>query len=193
MGQRTKDLPPLSGPAHYLREWRYSEVGRQGFGLLLMPVFAVFAMPEQRLFVAGAVLSALGAMIRLYASGFIMKNQQLATDGPYSLVRHPLYTGNLLLLAGFVIASGQWWAAPVAVVFWFFFYPAAIEYEDRKLRRLFGERCAQWQAATPAVVPRSILPRAGGNWSLATSLSRNAEPLVLLYTVLCLGWIYRQL
>ena len=133
------------------------------------------------------------SIVRLYASGYIVKNRQLATDGPYSLVRHPLYTGNLLQLIGFTIASGLWWTVLVSAWFWWFYYPTAVEYEDRKLRRMFGDRCAEWQKATPAVVPRALVPSRSGAWSLRTSLSRNVEPLVLTYSFLCLGWIYRQL
>ena len=193
MGTRTRDLPPLTGLARVVRELRYQEVARQGLGLVLMPVYAVFAHPMLALVVAGAVLVVLGAGVRLYASGYIVKNQELATVGPYSLVRHPLYTGNLLLLAGFTVASGLTWAVALSIVFWWFYYPTAIEYEDRKLRRMFGEPCAQWQQATPAVVPGSLLPQQGGAWSLRTSLSRNVEPLVMAYTAFWFYWIYRQL
>jgi protein-S-isoprenylcysteine O-methyltransferase Ste14 len=193
MGQRTRELPPLTGIAHLIREWRYNEVARQGLGLLLMPVYALLAQPVPVLFIAGAALALAGAIVRLYASGFIVKNQQLATEGPYSLVRHPLYTGNLLLLAGFTVASGLWWAGVVSVWFWWFYYPTAIDYEDRKLRRIFGERCTDWQRATPAVLPRSIIATRGGTWSLRTSLSRNVEPLVLAYSISWFFWIYRQL
>ena len=192
MGQRTRELPPLTGVPNLVREMRYSEIGRQGLGLILMPVYAIFADPTLALFVAGAVVAVIGALVRLYASGFIVKNRELATDGPYSLVRHPLYTGNLLLLIGFTLACGRWWALVASVLFWWFYYPTAIEYEDRKLRRIFGERCAEWQRATPAVIPRSLSPTRGGSWSFRTSLSRNAEPLVFIYTIAWLAWIYRQ-
>jgi len=193
MGTRTRDLPPLRGLAHFIRELRYQEVARQGLGLLLMPLYAVLAAPAPATFSAGAALAAVGALVRLYASGYIAKNQELATVGPYSLVRHPLYTGNLLLLAGFTVASGQWWAALVSAWFWWFYYPAAIEYEDRKLRRIFGEPCAQWQKATPAVLPAGLFPQAGGSWSLRTSLTRNLEPVVLAYSAFWLAWIYWKL
>jgi protein-S-isoprenylcysteine O-methyltransferase Ste14 len=172
---------------------RYSEVARQGLGLLLMPLYALLARPSPALFAAGSLVALVGAVVRLYASGFIVKNQQLATEGPYSLVRHPLYTGNLLLLAGFTAASGLWWAVLLSAWFWWFYYPPAIEYEDRKLRRIFGSGCADWQRVTPAVVPRGWRVRGGGSWSLRTSLSRNVEPLVLAYTFFWLGWIYRLL
>jgi len=193
MGHRTTELPPLSGISYFIRELRYQEAARQTLGLLLMPLYAVLAQPLPALFAIGAVVVVLGVIVRLYASGYIVKNRQLATDGPYSLVRHPLYTGNLLQLIGFTIASGLWWTVLVSAWFWWFYYPTAVEYEDRKLRRIFGDRCAEWQKATPAVVPRSLVPRRGGGWSLRTSLSRNVEPLVLAYSFFCLGWIYRQI
>jgi protein-S-isoprenylcysteine O-methyltransferase Ste14 len=174
-----------------VRSLRYHEASRQGIGLALIPLYAVFAQPVGLLLGVGIVAAILGALVRLYASGFITKNRQLATDGPYSLVRHPLYTGNLLLIIGFTFASGLWWAVPLSAAFWWFYYPAAIDYEDDKLRRLFGESCAEWQRRTPAVVPRSLVLKQGGSWSLATSLRRNAEPLVLAYALFWLGWIYR--
>jgi protein-S-isoprenylcysteine O-methyltransferase Ste14 len=186
-------LPALSGLAHLIRELRYHEASRQGLGLILMPLYAVLATPASATFWFGAVMAVFGALVRLYASGFIVKNQELATEGPYSLVRHPLYTGNLLLLAGFTLASGLWWAVPVAVGFWWFYYPPAIEYEDRKLRRIFGQRCAEWQRSVPAVLPRRLRPVGRGAWSLRTSLSRNAELVVCLYTLFWLSWIWREL
>jgi isoprenylcysteine carboxyl methyltransferase (ICMT) family protein YpbQ len=193
LGSRTAELPPLTGIARVVRELRYQEAARQGIGLLLMPVFALLAQPIRPLFIAGAALALIGTLVRVFASGYIVKNKQLATDGPYSLVRHPLYTGNLLLLIGFTLANGCWWAALVALWFWWFYYPPAVEYEDRKLRRIFGEPCASWQKSVPAVLPRSLLPSRGGHWSLRTSLTRNAEPLVVLYSLFWLAWIARQL
>ena len=52
-----------------------------------------------------------------------MKNQELATDGPYRFVRHPLYTGNILLVVGFALAASRWWNLPVALFFFWFYYP----------------------------------------------------------------------
>jgi protein-S-isoprenylcysteine O-methyltransferase Ste14 len=189
MGNRTADLPPLTGVARIVRELRYQEAARQGIGLLLMPLFAISADPQPVLFYPGLALVLLGSLVRIYASGFIVKNRQLATDGPYSLVRHPLYTGNLLIMLGFILASGVWWAVPAGAAFWWFYYPTAIAYEDRKLQRIFGEAWDRWSASVPAVIPRRLLPAGAGNWSLTTSLRQNAEPLVLLFTLICIGWI----
>lgn len=189
MSKRTADLPPLPGLPGLIRDLRYSEVARQGIGLLLMPFLAFFARPQAATFMAGAALVVLGSLVRMYASGFIVKNRQLATIGPYSLVRHPLYTGNGLILAGFVLACGLWWAIPLGVLFWWLFYPVTIAYEDAKLERLFGDRWREWSGTVPAVVPRRFWPTGGGGWSFMTSLRQNFEPVVLAFTFACIGWI----
>ncbi|MBL8223836.1 MAG: isoprenylcysteine carboxylmethyltransferase family protein [Chromatiales bacterium] len=189
MGKRTADLPPLPGLPGLIRELRYSEVARQGIGLLLMPFLAFFATPSALPFMAGAALVVLGSIVRMYASGFIVKNKQLATVGPYSVVRHPLYTGNGLILIGFVIACGVWWAIPLGILFWWLFYPVTIAYEDSKLERIFGDAWRQWSVTVPAVVPRRVWPRGGGGWSFMTSLRENFEPVVMAFTLACIGWI----
>lgn len=193
MSRRTQDLPQLTGIAHAVREARYSEFFRQAIGLLLMPVYAVFANPTQASFAVGGVIAILGMLFRLYASGFIVKNKQLATYGPYSLVRHPLYTGNLLLMLGFTFASNQWWALVVSGVFWWFYYPPAVEYEDRKLEALFGDEWRAWSVDVPAVIPRSLRIREGGSWSLRMSWSENYELIIVAYTLVCLYIVARQL
>lgn len=193
MGNRTADLAPLTGLPRLIRELRYQEAARQGIGLALMPLFAWLATPWAPLFVPGVLFVLAGSLVRIYASGFIVKNKQLATDGPYSLVRHPLYTGNLLILIGFTLASGRWWAPAVAAAFWFFYYPPAIAYEDRKLERIFGEDWRRWSVTVPAVIPRRLVPHRDRAWSFWTSMRQNAEPLVLLFTLVWIGWIATRL
>lgn len=193
MANRTADLPPLPGLPGLIREWRHQEAMRQGLGLALMPLFAWLSRPQPATFMAGAAIVVLGCLVRIYASGYIVKNKQLATDGPYSLVRHPLYTGNLLVLVGFTLASGQWWAPIVAALFWWFYYPTAISYEDRKLHRIFGAPWEQWSRTVPAVIPRRLLPTGPASWSLMTSVRQNAEPVVIAFTLICIGWIGARL
>lgn len=193
MSRRTRDLPPLGGLPRVIRDLRYHEASRQGLGLLLMVAYAVLAEPKPAAFVVGAILALMGMAVRLYASGFIIKNKELATHGPYSLVRHPLYTGNLLLLIGFTFANSQLWAVLVSGTFWWFYYPPAIEYEDRKLRRIFGEKWEQWSQAVPAVIPARLLPSGALDWSVGTSLRQNAEPLVAVFILFWLVFIGRPL
>src|SRR5436190_17719521 len=172
MSHRTADLPPLTGIAHVVRELRYFEGARQGFAVILVILYTITAKPIPALAAIGLVVGLVGAFWRLYASGFIVKNHELATGGAYRFVRHPLYTGNILLVLGFALAGSRWWAIPLALFFFWFYYPTAIEYEDRKLRRIFGTAWETWSARTPALMPRfggSSASAAGGQWSLAVS------------------------
>jgi len=66
----------------------------------------------------GDGLIAVGFLIVLYVfrvNSFAAATIELAPDqrvistGPYALVRHPMYAGGLLLLAGIPIALGSWW------------------------------------------------------------------------------------
>ncbi|HZP20515.1 MAG TPA: isoprenylcysteine carboxylmethyltransferase family protein, partial [Bauldia sp.] len=46
-----------------------------------------------------------------YASSIIevRRGQSVITTGPYALVRHPMYSGALLLLLATPVALGSWW------------------------------------------------------------------------------------
>ena len=191
MSHRTADLPPLTGIAHVIRELRYHEAARQSLAVVLVLLFTLTAAPRPLLAAVGLVIGLAGALVRLYASGFIVKNQELATDGAYRFVRHPLYTGNILLVLGFALAGSRWWSIPLALFFFWFYYPTAIEYEDRKLRRLFGAAWEEWSARTPALVPRfgGAHGDAGERrWALAVS-NRHGELLFVAFALLCAAWI----
>lgn len=184
---RTEDLEPLSGVAHIVRELRYNEVARQSLAVILILVYALTSTAGPLTAAIGMAAALLGTLIRLWASGYIMKNRELARTGPYALVRHPLYTGNILLVMGFALANVSYWAIPLAILFFWFYYPPAIEYEDRKLKGIFGEAWQEWAARTPALVPN--IANAGrmseGQWSLAKSLRKNGEILITLFVAAC--------
>lgn len=192
MSHRTADLPPLTGLAHVMRELRYHEAARQALAVVLVVVYSVTAAPIPVLAAIGLAVGIVGAFVRLYASGFIVKNQELATDGAYRFVRHPLYTGNILLVVGFALAGSRWWGIPLALLFFWFYYPTAIEYEDRKLHRIFGAAWEQWSARTPALMPRlGSVPGAGSGdrrWSLAVS-NTHGELVFLALALICAAWI----
>lgn len=162
---------------------RYHELSRQGLGLLLLWVCAWFTEPagEGRI-VAGLVIAAVGQAWRIYAAGVIYKNKRLASTGAYSLVRHPLYLGNFLILGGFTLAAANIWVALVVAFFFLFYYPAAIRYEDRKLEDIFGDEWREWSKGRPAMLPYRFQWRAhqDADWNLRQSMVRNGE---LAYTV----------
>ena len=46
-----------------------------------------------------------------FTSGIIevAEDQKVISTGPYALVRHPMYTGGLIMLFGIPLALGSWW------------------------------------------------------------------------------------
>lgn len=192
MSHRTRHLPPPGNPVQkVVRELRYHEPSRQLLALAFALLFAVMAPPGLAiLYWVGLPLAAAGVLVRLWASGHVVKNRDLATNGPYALVRHPLYVGNILLLAGFSIASQLWWAIPLVLLFLWFYYPPAVQYEDLKLQRKFGEQWEGWASRTPALLPRLVnLGQAGGRWSFRQSLMGNGEPLIAIYLAFCAWYL----
>jgi protein-S-isoprenylcysteine O-methyltransferase Ste14 len=187
MSHRTTDLPQLRGFAHLIRELRYNEVARQSLAVILILVFALTSRATPLTAAVGMSLALVGTVVRLYASGFILKNKELAQNGPYALVRHPLYTGNILLVVGFAIAGQPLWAVPVSILFFWFYYPPAIEYEDRKLKGIFGQAWVDWSARTPALMPRFANAGAmgGGRWTIFNSLRKNGEILITIFVAFC--------
>jgi len=184
---RTEKMGNRSGLAGFIDRLRYHEASRQGLGLILLLVCAYFAMPagEPRI-VAGFMLAAIGQAWRIYAAGVIHKNRQLASTGAYSLVRHPLYLGNFLILVGFAIASGNWIVMAVVAFFFLFYYPAAIRYEDYKLEGIFGDEWRAWSKNIPGMFPTRLKWQSNqdASWDLRQSMIRNGE---LVYTIFEIG------
>lgn len=183
---RISKMGDRGGLAGVIDRLRYHEASRQGFGLLLLWVCAWFAAPagEGRI-VAGFLLAAVGQAWRIYAAGVIYKNRRLASTGAYSLVRHPLYLGNFLILVGFALAAGNWIVAAVVAFFFLFYYPAAIRYEDSKLERIFGDEWREWSANIPAMFPTRPKWRANedAEWNARQSFIRNGELVYTLFEI----------
>ena len=194
MSQRTKELEELSGIQHFIRELRYHEFSRQGIGVILVVVFAVLSQPTLYFFIVGCLFVLDGLLIRLYASGFVYKNKELSTSGPYAYVRHPLYTGNILILIGISFAAGSISALVISIIFFWFYYPAAIEYEDRKLKSLFPDSWDSWSQQTPALVPKFKFNRLNlAEWSWEKSLKKNYEPVIFAFVLFWLIFLANRL
>jgi protein-S-isoprenylcysteine O-methyltransferase Ste14 len=171
---------------------RFNEILRQVIGLLLVAVCAYFARPDSGTVSIGLALAALGQVFRIYAAGYIFKNKQLASTGPYSLVRHPLYLGNFIILIGFTIAAANLYVAAGVVVFFLVWYPAAIAYEDSKLENIFGDDWREWSKNIRAIIPVRIRwsdLKASG-WDTYQSLIRNGELPISLYLLSCGIWLW---
>lgn len=192
---RTDSLPEASGVTKIIRKLRYHEASRQWFAVLFVLLVSWLGTTNQTLLIAGAVIAAVGELIRLWASGHVKKNKVLATDGPYAYVRHPLYVGNILIVVGFSVASNLWWSFALMIALLLFYYPPTISYEDAKLKRIFGDEWVAWSENIHALIP-TFSKKSGSissDWSFKQSLMGNLEPLIAAYLIVCLYLLYRTI
>ncbi|MGB8993795.1 MAG: isoprenylcysteine carboxylmethyltransferase family protein [Pseudonocardiaceae bacterium] len=83
----------------------------------------------------------------------IKEHHALRTTGPYSLTRHPIYTGLLGMLAGTACISGLGpWVAIVALGG--LLVVVKLRAEERLLERTFGETYQHYRRRVPLLVPR---------------------------------------
>jgi len=118
---------------------------------------------------AGLVLAAVGLALRAYAVGLSPAGTSgrhreqhaalLNTFGVYSVMRHPLYVGNVLIWSGVSVASGWPLGAAVSTVVGAVVFGIIALEEDVFLAGRFGSEFAEWSAATPRFWPRFALWR----------------------------------
>jgi protein-S-isoprenylcysteine O-methyltransferase Ste14 len=82
------------------------------------------------------------------------KARSLNTTGPYSLVRHPLYVANIVIVVALALFTHTWLAPPVVAVVAIGYYACIARHEDAYLRGRFGEEFVGWAARVSAWVPR---------------------------------------
>jgi protein-S-isoprenylcysteine O-methyltransferase Ste14 len=147
-------------------------------GFILVAAFAWFSRPDVNSLALGLPVSLLGLLLRGWATGHVEKNIKLVESGPYAYVRNPLYLGTLLVAAGFVIASRQWWLAILFGAVFLLIYLPAIELEEQHLRKLFPSFAA-YAERVPALWPTLRPVRRGEHfrWDL---YSRNREYQALI-------------
>ncbi|MFQ6036688.1 MAG: phosphatase PAP2 family protein [Sedimentisphaerales bacterium] len=118
--------------------------------------------------VIGFILVFTGAFIRFWARGHFRRGR-LITTGPYALLRHPLYLGSLLVIAGVLFQLNDWsFNGAVILPTFALFHGAAIIYEERALSKRFGREWETYRAKVPAVIPSLRnwpLPRPSVKWS----------------------------
>ena len=115
--------------------------------------------------VAGLILTILGCGFAIWARITLGKNwsglpkvrqeHELIVGGPYTLVRHPIYTGILLALAGTGLAADK----SVFVLFWVLLtasYVVKMRQEERLMMETFPAAYPEYKLRVKALVPGII-------------------------------------
>jgi protein-S-isoprenylcysteine O-methyltransferase Ste14 len=83
----------------------------------------------------------------------VIEGHQLVTQGPYSLVRNPIYLGMFGAIVGAGLAFSRWWTMLGAVVIFLIANRIRIKAEEELLRETFGAAFDDYSRKVPAFFP----------------------------------------
>jgi protein-S-isoprenylcysteine O-methyltransferase Ste14 len=126
---------------------------RVPLGFVVAGLYVWMARPSSWSMLGGGVLTVAGLAIRAFASGYVRKNEDLATTGPYFYTRNPLYLGSMILAAGFAVAARNWVIVPILLVMFLAIYLPVIRAEEDFLRQKFPG-FAEYERRVPRFLPR---------------------------------------
>lgn len=126
---------------------------RVPLGFVFAAVFLWLARPTWQSMLGSLLLVLPGLWLRGYAAGYVRKNSELTTTGPYAYTRNPLYLGSMAIAFGFAAASGRWIIFIVLAALFLAIYLPTILSEEEFLREHFAGFDA-YAAKVPRLLPR---------------------------------------
>lgn len=146
-------------------------IGIQGFltfsALILSILLANFVFPQKGrglldkfIDSIGIGIILLGFLFRIAARGYKAEKsnngRNLVTDGPYSLMRHPMYFGTLLIGLGIISILLEWWAFFLFLFVFLLIYVPQIKKEEGHLSKRFEHEYRRYLETTPKYFPNLI-------------------------------------
>jgi len=147
-------------------------IGIQGFliflAILLLLLFSKLIFPswkreplDEFFDAIGIILVLSGFLLRIIARGYkeekSQQSKELVKDGPYALIRHPMYFGTLLIGAGIIAALFEFWVFFVFLIIYLLIYLPQINREEKILLKRFGQEYLSYCKSTPKYFPNIFL------------------------------------
>ena len=142
------------------------------------------------------LVSLLGVAARALALGWALPGssgrntrEQIAdhlnVTGIYSVCRHPLYLGNILMILGVLLFTRSLLLALAGLLFYVLLYERIIAAEERFLEQKFGESFRQWAAGRPALIPKwSLWARPPSPFSVRAAVKGEFYGVTALFVAL---------
>ncbi len=165
-------------------------------GTVLGVIFLLFMHPSIRSLWLGGLISLVGALLRLWAAGHIIKGRVLTRSGPYAYSRNPLYLGSFFMALGIIIGGQGYWLLPVFALFFITFYFPVMKAEEQELLRSYGAEFIEYSEKVSLFIPRSRsagYPFSGFFWSrvIRNREHRTVTGLLIAEAVLILEYFFR--
>jgi protein-S-isoprenylcysteine O-methyltransferase Ste14 len=153
-------------------QWTRFAGVRVGIILLLLLLLRVKAVKEHEftndpwLEGIGLAVFLSGLALAIWARVYLGRNwgmpmsqkadPELVTTGPYSRIRHPIYSGIILAMIGTTIAVSLYWLVAVVLLGAYFVYSAVVE--ERFLAGRFPDSYPEYKQSTKMLIPFIFLP-----------------------------------
>lgn len=110
--------------------------------------------------VLGIAIVLFGFLLRIAARGYKAERSsgghKIVTDGPYGLVRHPMYAGTFLVITGVILLLFKWWVFLLLFAVFLLIYIPQINKEERVLRKRSDTEYKAYFENTPKYFPNII-------------------------------------
>jgi protein-S-isoprenylcysteine O-methyltransferase Ste14 len=109
----------------------------------------------------GLAIFLLGLALAVWARVYLGRNwgmpmtekddPELVTTGPYSIIRHPIYSGIILAMVGTTVAVSVYWLIAVVLLGAYFLYSAFME--ERYMAGIFPDEYPRYKQSTKMLIP----------------------------------------
>lgn len=86
----------------------------------------------------------------------IREKHELITNGIYSIIRHPMYASQWILVIAQPLLLQNWLAGWLNLIIFIFFYSLRVRAEEKMMIETFGEQYRAYMQKTGAVFPKFI-------------------------------------
>lgn len=111
--------------------------------------------------VIGVIFCFFGMSLAIWARVYLGRNwgmpmslrekPELVITGPYTFVRHPIYTGLLLAMLGSALAIGYVWVIPLIFLCIYFLF--SLKIEEKHMIQIFSKKYLEYKKRTSALIP----------------------------------------
>lgn len=123
-----------------------------------------------------------------YISGH--KKKDLITEGPYSMMRNPLYFFSFIGVIGLGIATLSILLLTVLLITFALYYPLVIWHEEGQLTEVHGEAYRNYRREVPSFLPKPSLYREPAEYPVNARMFRKAFLSVMWFPLIFLFLLF---
>jgi len=147
-----------------------------GLVVLILLLFTGHSLSQEGIIdkffeMSGVFLLSVCSLGRLWALMYLTgyKSDRIITEGPYSMVRNPLYIFTFIGVVGIGLSSENLLILVLVIIYYLLYYPVTIISEEKKLTAKFGQDYIEYLKRTPRFIPKLSLYREPEKFEVKTA------------------------